>query len=334
MHCENAIKIPRIRLDSGDFRHSTIRRAGSRVILRLENRSVERFLLKLGLHTEKSFSIIREKKEVEFLNILFCGDAGICDGIFLSSLSICKNTGENLNIYILTASVEYRSAIPQSFAEKLEESVRSKNEKNNVFLLDISEKFGAYLPTANMRTRFTPLCMLRLFADITPEIPDKILYLDTDVLCRGDFSEMYHMDMKDIEIAGVPDRYGKWFFGNILKHDYLNSGVLLMNMANIRKSGLFEKCRVMCREKKMFMPDQSALNKLAVKSKISGKYNEQGKIKKNTIFKHFTTFFKFIPRFEVVTVKPWQTEKLHGELGVYEFDDILEEYRTVKLKEY
>lgn len=261
------------------------------------------------------------------MNILFCGDMGVCQGIFLSSLSICKNTNEKINIYILTASIGTHSAIPQSFADKLQNTISKKNNGSKVILLNISDVFGKYLPLANMSTRFTPLCMLRLFADMVPEIPDRVLYLDTDVLCRSDFKELYCLDITDIEIAGVPDRYGKWFFGNIFKHDYFNSGVLLMNMSNIRKDGLFEKCRNMCREKKMFMPDQSALNKLAVKRKIPNKYNEQGKIKSDTVFKHFTTFFKFFPYIRAVTIKPWHIDKLHNELKIFEFDDILEEYK-------
>ena len=83
----------------------------------------------------------------------------------------------------------------------------------------------------------------------------------------------------------------------------------------------------MCRDKKMFMPDQTALNKLASKRKIPGKYNNQGKMKSDTVFKHFTTFFKFLPRFKAVTIKPWQIDKLHNELKIYEFDDILKEYQ-------
>ena len=261
------------------------------------------------------------------MNILFCGDKGVCKGIFLSALSICKNTKENLHIYILTATVGKHTAIPQGFADSLQDALLVKNSENKVIRLDISDVFGNYLPVANMGTRFTPLCMLRLFADMVPEIPDRILYLDTDVLCRADFSDLYYSDINDVEIMGVPDRYGKWFFGNILKHDYLNSGVLLMNMAKIRKNGLFEKCRRMCRDKKMFMPDQSALNKMAVKRKIPARYNAQGKIKKDTVFKHFTTFFKFFPYVRAVTIKPWHTDKLHSELKIFEFDDILEEYQ-------
>ena len=259
------------------------------------------------------------------INILFCGDKNVCDGIRLSALSLCKHAKEPMHIYILTASVDNHEAIPQEFGMHLQKKIKEKNEAHKVMLLNISDVFASYLPLANMGTRFTPLCMLRLFADRIPEIPDRILYLDTDVLCRKDFSDMYRADINDAEMAGVPDRYGKWFLGNVFKHDYMNSGVLLFNIKRIRESGLFEKCRKMCRDKKMFMPDQTALNKLAIKRKLDGKYNEQGKIKKDTVFKHFTTYFEFFPYIHTVTIKPWDTERLHDELSIYEFDDIIEE---------
>lgn len=261
------------------------------------------------------------------MNILFCGDTGVCDGIMLSALSVVKNATEPVCIFILTASVDGRCAIAAKFANRLETMLQKRQPTAKVSLIDISEDFCANLPTANLNTRFTPLCMLRLFADKVEAIPDRVLYLDADVLCRKDFSEFYHSNLSDVDIVGVPDRYGKWFFGNILRHDYLNSGVLLMNMTRIRENGLFEKCRTICRDKKMFMPDQSALNKLAVKCKTHRRYNCQGKIKNDTVFKHFTTFFKYFPYIRPVTVKPWQVEELHIRLHIYEFDDILEELK-------
>lgn len=263
------------------------------------------------------------------MNILFCGDANVCKGIFLSALSICKQVKNSINFYILTASVDNRNKIPETFSNLLQKTVAEKNYMNKVFLIDATQNFSSYLPTANMGTRFTPFCMLRLFADTVPQIPDKILYLDTDVLCCGDFTDFYNSNIDNVDIIGVPDRYGKWFFGNIFKHNYLNSGVLMLNMKNIRKNGLFEKCRKMCAEKRMFMPDQTALNKLAVKSKVNAKYNEQGRIKGDTVFKHFTTFFKFFPYFRAVTVKPWQTEQLHTQLKIFDFDDIITEYERI-----
>ena len=138
--------------------------------------------------------------------------------------------------------------------------------------------------------------------------------------------------MNGCEIAGVLDYYGRFFFRrNIWKMDYVNSGVLLLNLKEIRKTGLFGKCRKRCAEKKMFMPDQSAINKLAEQKKIfPRKYNEQRKLQEDTIFQHFTTSFRFWPWIHTVSVKPWNIEKMHDVLKIHEYDDILEEYRKVK----
>ena len=173
--------------------------------------------------------------------------------------------------------------------------------------------------------------MLRLYADKIKELPDKILYLDTDVVCLKDPVELYYTDITNYEIAGVLDYYGSHFYKKkIYKRDYLNSGVLLLNLKLIKKTKLFKKCREMCRDIKMLLPDQGALNKLAIyKLILKRKFNEQKKIKKNTIFRHFTTTFKFFPKFHTQTIKPWNIDKLHSILKVHEFDDILEDYKQI-----
>lgn len=260
------------------------------------------------------------------MNIMFCGDINAERGILFCISAICRYEKSPINFYILTANIENKiEGIKSDFCDTLNLCAKKGNPANKAVLLDISNMFSSYLPTANMSTRFTPACMLRLFADLISEMPDKLLYLDTDVLCRKSFKQFYDTDISNVEIAGVPDRYGKWFFGNVLLHNYLNSGVLLLNMKMIKKNGTFEKCRKMCRDKKMFMPDQSALNKLAKKRKVERRYNEQAGIREDTVFKHFTTFFKFFPRFHHITVKPWEKEKMHNILNIYEFDYLFEE---------
>ena len=61
--------------------------------------------------------------------------------------------------------------------------------------------FEKEIPEVNMDTRFTPCCMLRLFADKIEEIPNKILYLDNDIVIRKDITEFYHQDINQIEFA-------------------------------------------------------------------------------------------------------------------------------------
>ncbi len=276
------------------------------------------------------------EKRRNVMNILYSGDANIADGVILSTLSLTHHVKEPLNIYVLTASLDYGEkrmiALESDFSEFLQKQLRIIKSDVTLTHIDISESFARQIPSSNMETRFTPGCMLRLFADEVDALPPKILYLDSDVICRGDIGQFYNLQMGKCSLAGVLDYYGGWFFKQKLyKRDYLNSGVLLLNLAQIRKNGLFARAREMCVTKKMFMPDQSALNKLC-KDKIicERRYNEQRKLKSDTVLQHFTTSFRFFPYFHSVSVKPWNVEGMHEILKLHEYDGLIEEYQQVK----
>ena len=274
------------------------------------------------------------------MNILYCGDSKMKDGLLISILT------EPVHVYILTAKLSNRGFVKdggkdfepltRDYAQYLDGVVKESDSHNTVEYIDITDLFIANPPTANMRTRFTPYCMLRLYADLVEQIPSRVLYLDTDIICRKDFSEFYHQALGGHELAGVPDYYGSWFFKSDLKtihRDYLNSGMLLLNLGLIRHTGLFARCRERCATKRMFMPDQSALNKLCGTKVISPrKFNEQRILHSNTVFQHFTTSFRFFPWLRTVTVKPWEIERVQNVLKIHEYDDIFDEYKE-KTKE-
>lgn len=269
------------------------------------------------------------------MNILYCGDKKIEDGLLISILSILEHVTKSLSIYVFTVDFEFEGKIYKPVSDQmiecLDELIRRKNNCSFIKKIDVTEQFFLCLPLKNMKTRFTPCCMLRLFADEIKEIPDKILYLDNDVVCRKNPSEFYEQNIENYELAGVLDYYGKWVFRkHIGKMDYLNSGVLLLNIKKIRENGLFKKCRFLCQSKKMFMPDQSAINKLATSKKTSGRrFNEQRKLHDDTVLQHFTTSFRFFPCLHTLTVKPWQIEQMHRKLKINEYDRILDSYQTI-----
>lgn len=270
------------------------------------------------------------------MNILFCGDKNIADGLMMSLLSLTEHNTVPLNVYVLTMNYQDGDRVceplPESFGDYLDKFLKEKNKESSFTLIDVTEHFIAETPVANIKTRFTPGCMLRLYADLIGELPSKILYLDNDVICRKSIEDLYSTDMTDLEMSGVLDYYGRWFFRkNLFRLDYLNSGVLLLNMDKIRQTGLFTKCRKMCMEKQMFMPDQSALNKLSVKKGILPReFNEQRTLRKDTVLQHFTTSFRFFPYIHTVTVKPWNIDKVHSVLKLHCYDDLYE--RFIRLK--
>ena len=275
------------------------------------------------------------------MNILYCGDRKMERGLLMSIISLLDNSTEPLNIYVLTlelvmAGKQYKP-VTNAFIEFINEFLQDVRPGSSIVKYDISKCFEEEKPEANLGTRFTPCCMLRLYADELEQIPDRILYLDTDVLAKKDFSEFYNQSIEGYEFAGVLDYYGKHFFrkkSRILRYDYINSGVLLLNMPKIRETGLFKKSRQRCISKQMLMPDQSSLNKLAIaKKKCPRKYNDQRRDHEDTVFRHFTTTFRIFPKFKQVTVKPWDIEKVHEVLKLHDFDELFEEYEG-KLKEY
>ena len=68
-------------------------------------------------------------------------------------------------------------------------------------------------------------------------------------------------------------------------------------------------------------------NKYARKKKfLPFKFNEQKKLKDDTIIRHFSMTIKFFPKFRTQNIKPWNIDKVHSVLGITEFDDILDEY--------
>lgn len=270
------------------------------------------------------------------MNILFCGDSHAQDGVLITTLSLLKNTHTELHLYVLTMYTEKYHPFSKKAADFIRSLLIQKNLNNTLDLIDCTSLFIKQPPTANMTTRFTPYAMLRLFADELSHLPSRLLYLDDDIIIRKDIHQFYNQDLTDIELVGVLDFWGRFFFHNFHQKklfDYLNSGVLLLNMDEIKKTGLFSKVRQMMQTKRMFLPDQSALNKLATKKRIAPRiYNEQYHLRPDTKIQHFTTSFRFTPYFHTLTVKPWDVKRVHNILHLHEYDDLLNEYLKLKTK--
>ena len=266
------------------------------------------------------------------MNILYCGDKNIIDGLIISTLSLAKQTSKPLNIYVLTMRMKGFKEIPQSAIESLEKILKTKDERHSIKLIDATEEFNSDVPRANLKTFFTPYCLLRLYADLVMELPKKLLYLDTDVVALRDPYELYKVDNTNYELVGAVDYYGQhWIRTSIFEKTYMNSGVLLMNMDLIRESGLFRRTRRRVAKTKMLLPDQTSLNLYSRRKKIvDRKFNEQKRETEDTVFRHFSTTFRFWPMFHTQKIKPWDIEKLHDVLKCHAFDDVLDEYLKVR----
>ena len=146
------------------------------------------------------------------INLLYCGNYKVFDGVLISLLSAVKHTKESVHTYLLTMDLsdidENFKPISEAQRKFLEDMVKEKNANNSVKLIDITSLYKkSMLNSKNLRNHFTPYAQLRLFADIVPEIPDKIIYLDTDTIVNSNLRELYYIDIHSYELACVKDLY-------------------------------------------------------------------------------------------------------------------------------
>lgn len=268
------------------------------------------------------------------INILLCGNYKVFDGAICELISITKRTREPITCYIFTADVsrikpEY-VPITQEQTNFLDSYVKSKDAQNKVVRIDVTDLYiKEFMNSPNESAYCTPYTLLRLLADKVKEIPDKLLYLDIDMMVANDLKILYDIDVEDYEYAAVKEKYGCW----VIRPDYINAGMLLLNMKKIRETKLFEKARNKIKTKKMLFADQDALFWSTTKKKIiPRKFNEQSKFdRKDTVVCHFSKRLMLLPYPHTENYKQWQVDEIHKELKCYTFDEDLEEY--LKLKE-
>lgn len=268
------------------------------------------------------------------INILFSGNSKVFDGALTELISITNRTKEPINCYIFTMDVsrikpDYTSMRDDQI-DFLNKVVKEKNKDNKVTKVDVTELYEKEFGRCKNENAYcTPYTLLRLFADMIPGIPDKLLYLDIDMMADDDISKLFNIDIEDYEYAAVKEKYGCW----LIRPDYINAGMLLLNMKKIKETGLLAKARDRIRNKKMLFADQSAIFYSTTKKKIIPRiFNEQSKFnRKGTVICHFCKrlmFRPFPPHTE--NYKQWQVDDIHRELKCFHFDDDLNEYLKIK----
>lgn len=268
------------------------------------------------------------------MNLLFCGNSKVFDGVLTCLLSIVKRTTENvrLNVFLFTMDVSRIKAdyVPITDAEVdfLQNILRKYNPKSTVKKVDVTQLYEENFAGSPNETAYcSPYTLIRLFADLIPEIPDKVLYLDADIMFNRDARLLYDIDVTDYEYAAANDHYGKY----LIRYDYINAGVLLLNMKKIRQTGLFEKARKLICTKKLVFADQSAIIRSTTRKKLlPQKFNDQKFLHKHTVVRHFSKRLFWLPYPHTDNIKQWQVDKVHKVFRYHAFDDIYEEYLHYK----
>ena len=263
------------------------------------------------------------------INLLLCGNYKVFDGALTELISITNKTKESITCYIFTMDVsrikpDY-TAITDKQIDFLNRVVKSKNSKNRVIKIDVTALYEKEFGKCKNETAYcTPYTLLRLLADLVDNIPDKLLYLDIDMMIAKDISTLYNIDISEYEYAAVREKYGS----KIIRPDYVNAGMLLLNMKKIKETGLLEKARNLIKTRKLLFADQDAIYWSTTKKLLLPRiYNEQSKKKKkDTVICHFCKRLLLYPYPRIENFKQWQIEEVHKVLRCYSFDEDLNEY--------
>ena len=164
-----------------------------------------------------------------------------------------------LNFYIFSNDVNY---------DDLDVYKNYFNNNDHFHIINIDEsKFR----DAKVTDRYPLTIYYRIFAaKFLPNTLDKILYLDPDIIVKGDLSSLYNIDLGDNYFAGASNIGNFLTRFNQIKNSsekdavYLNTGVLLINLKKFRAELNEEEVYAFLERKKylLTLPDQDVISAL------------------------------------------------------------------------
>ena len=171
-----------------------------------------------------------------------------------------SNKDENFNIYILHKDLK---------DEDINEIKKGLNKNFNIKDIKIKEDDMDFLPV-NCE-RYPVEIYFRIFAaKYLPENIDRVLYLDSDIVVINKLNELYNMDFEDnyfiaaTHIGKAVHKFNEVRLGIKEDEPYINTGVLLMNLKELRKIQLEKEVIefVKNNKKRLMLPDQDIISSI------------------------------------------------------------------------
>ncbi|BCP51924.1 glycosyl transferase [Kaistia sp. 32K] len=173
-------------------------------------------------------------------------------------------------------------------------------------IVGVDPAFLAQLPKS---VNWSPAMYARLFIPDLLAEHDKAIYIDGDAVVNSDISELWQLDLGEDLVAGALDGLmTPAFLADIgLRADqYINSGVLVMNLALWRAERIAEQAIALLLDRPgLEFPDQTAIN-LVARDRV--RYIDR---KFNFFAREYTRFPKMIPRIIHYPGpdKPWSNKR-------------------------
>ena len=203
------------------------------------------------------------------MNIFCVSDSGYVEHLATMLLSLVENNA-HYDIRIFIASVGH--------SESLEKVRVMLGKRGTVSVISIdAHKLPAV--TSKHKLYITEASYARLLmGELLPSTLERVLYLDCDLIVRGDLGELWSTDLGGRALGAVEDavppgaretwRIGRQVLGLPPASPYFNSGVMLVDLARWRDFGVGQRTLDFIRqypERCVYSRDQGPLNVIAQK---------------------------------------------------------------------
>ncbi|SUT86576.1 glycosyl transferase family protein [Actinobacillus ureae] len=159
---------------------------------------------------------------------------------------------ENIHFHIFTTKIE---------CDEIERFQKLKNCNITIYILN-----SVFFENFQICGHFSQGIYYRLVIPYVLSHLDKVLYLDSDVICIDNMDELFHCNLGDNIIAAIQDPISRKHFTKLREHGfplldiYFNSGVMLINILQWIKNDVFDKFISIISQGDFDYPDQDVLN--------------------------------------------------------------------------
>ena len=206
------------------------------------------------------------ENNLEVIPIFFAVDDGYMPFLAVALESLIDNASRN---YYYSIKILYTN-INEDNKKKINKYQR---DNVNIEFVDLNYYIEEVKDKLYTRDYYTKTTYFRLFiANLYPQY-NKAIYLDSDIVVKGDISELYNQEMGDNLLAAAPDDviqttkvfqdYAEKVVGVADYRNYFNAGILLMNLDEFRRFKFQEKFLYLLETIKFTVAqDQDYLNRL------------------------------------------------------------------------
>lgn len=211
------------------------------------------------------------------VHVAYCFDKNYRQHFGASMTSLLLNfdgPGSDLCIHVITDEMDH---VFQTRLNRLQDTFKARIEIHIPLVEDIAEISRLQLNSRAVEHVTMATYFRLLLAKILSSSVDRVLYLDADTIILSSVRELFNTDMENATLAGAPDLSSQGMSARLQLQNYINSGVLLIDLKQWRQRNYTSRCLDYAARnpEKLLYADQCTINIVLADSLylLDGKWN-------------------------------------------------------------